>query len=109
MHCSTGQSEKRFESMAKWNWRRSVLKTLWQCPSYILLQEDIGGKFVGMEMSEKAIRCFKKVVAAAPTNTYALNQLGILYGVSDPKKSAKYYKKLLKLEPENESAKRALE
>ena len=62
-----------------------------------------------MEMNEKAIRCFKKVVAAAPTNTYALGQLGMLYGVSDPKKSAKYYKRLLKLKPENESAKRALE
>ena len=82
---------------------------LTQCPSYILLQEDIGGEFVGMEMNEKAIRCFKKVVAAAPTNTYALGQLGMLYGVSDPKKSAKYYKRLLKLKPENESAKRALE
>ena len=82
---------------------------LTQCPSYILLQEDIGGKFVGMGMSEKAIRCFKKVVAAAPTNTYALDQLGMLYGVLDPKKSAKYYKRLLKLKPENESAKRALE
>ena len=74
-----------------------------------MLQEDIGGEFVGMEMNEKAIRCFKKVVAAAPTNIYALNQLGILYGVSDPKKSAKYYKRLLKLKPENESAKHAME
>ena len=26
---------------------------LTQCPSYISLQEDIGGKFVGMKMSEK--------------------------------------------------------
>ena len=80
-----------------------------QCPSYVLLQEDIGGTFIGMGMPEKAIGCFKKVVAAAPTNTYALGQLGLLYGVSDPKKSKKYYKKVLKLEPENESAKSRLE
>ena len=82
---------------------------LTQCPSYILLQEDIGGTFLGMKMTEEAIRCFKKVVAAAPTNTFVLGQLGMLYGVSDPKKSVKYYKRVLKLEPENESAKQALE
>ncbi len=82
---------------------------LTQCPGYILLQEDIGGKFVGMGMSEKAIRCFRKVVAVEPTNTHALDQLGILYGVSDPKKSEKYYKRVLKLEPENKSAKSGLE
>ena len=80
-----------------------------QCPSYILLQEDIGGKFLGMEMNDKASVCFRKVVAAAPTNTFALGQLGLIYGVSDPKKSKKYYKKVLKLEPENRSAKHALE
>ena len=82
---------------------------LTQCPNYILLQEDIGGTFLGMQMTEEAIRCFKKVIAAAPTNTFVLGQLGMLYGVSDPKKSAKYYKRVLKLEPENESAKQILE
>ena len=80
-----------------------------QCPSYTLLQEDIGGTFVGMGMNERAGVCFKKVVSAEPTNIYALNQLGIIYGVSDPKKSKIYFKRILKLEPENKLAKRGLE
>ncbi len=82
---------------------------LTQYPSYILLQIDIGSTFIGMRMNEKAIGCFKKVVAVEPTNTFALGQLGILYGVSDTKESEKYYKMVLKLEPENESVKRDLE
>ena len=83
--------------------------SLTQCPNYISLHKEIGSKFVEMKMNEEAITCFKNVINKEPINAFALNQLGKLYEVSDPKKSKNYYKELQKLEPENELAKHALE